>query len=400
MINVDAYVFRRLLVGHTLNGELDSLSPEWRPLGDVMNPLAAPDRKTAWEGALSLRGDSPEIRKAVIAADPLGPMPPTSFEPFATAADVRRLVSTSRWLWSLWIPDSSIFGVAAYERTGKTRFLLDLARRIWLKLDYPDGQSATFPEKTPTLWICADGHQAEIMESLPDMGLPDEAIIFTGPRSDPYANVELDDPETFEAIDRAITIHKPGLVFVDTLTTATTRDLCDQRTIAALKAPLLELCQRHRTTIGLSLHLSREGQALGRRVKSITRALLHLECPDPAHSDRLKLWVEKSYDRKPRAMGVTIKGDGNAYDFNPPVKPDPPKGGRPPEKLDKAIAFLEAELSGGDQKGCELISRWEGLGENKGTLFNAKQKMADEGRLVVDDSRKPQIWHLVTQPAP
>ena len=34
-------------------------------------------------------------------------------------------------------------------------------------------------------------------------------------------------------------------------------------------------------------------------------------------------------------------------------------------------------------------------GGNKSTLFNAKDDLVEEGLLVVDDTRKPQVWHLV-----
>ena len=48
---------------------------------------------------------------------------------------------------------------------------------------------------------------------------------------------------------------------------------------------------------------------------------MRLECPDP-RSRRLRLWMEKSFAKKPPAMGVTIKADGNTYDFNPPAGPE------------------------------------------------------------------------------
>jgi hypothetical protein len=244
--------------------------------------------------------------------------------------------------------------------------------------------------------VCSDGHQDEIAEALPLLGLPDDAVVFPAPPDDPYANTDLDSPETLQWLDQAIAAVKPGMVFIDTLTYATARDLCEQRSVSGLKGPLIDLVQKHQTIIALLLHVSIEGQALGRRIKGITRTLMHLECPDPEHRpDRLRLWVEKSFAKKPPALGVTIKADGNEYDSTPPAPKEAHRGGRPAEKLDKAIAFLEQELSSGDWKGCELISKWELLGENKGTLFNAKKKLEFDGRLVVDDSRKPQIWRLV-----
>ena len=145
----------------------------------------------------------------------------------------------------------------------------------------------------------------------------------------------------------------------------------------------------------LLLHVSKEGVALGRRVRGITRTLLHLEAPDPARPDRLRLWVEKSFAAKPAPLGVTIGPAGNNYDFNPPAPRDPSKGGRPPTAVGKAVAFLLEKLADGDRKGCELIDEWESQGGAKGTLFNAKKSLEAEGRLVVDTSVTPQLWHIV-----
>src|SRR5205085_11844473 len=49
--------------------------------------------------------------------------------------------------------------------------------------------------------------------------------------------------------------------------------------------------QRTQTTIISLLHLSKEGHALGRRIKGITRTIIQIDCPDPEQPGRLKLWV-------------------------------------------------------------------------------------------------------------
>ena len=261
---------------------------------------------------------------------------------------MRRQRTTIGWTWQGWIPSARIVGVAALEGVGKTRFFMDLARRLWHRLDWPDGQP-TLPAGTKTVWLCSDGHQDEILDIADDFGIPDDAIILPTPKDDPYGNTDLDAKETIDWLDRAIGTIKPGIVFIDTLTYATARDLCDQRAVAILKTPLVGLVQTHRVNMMLSLHLSQSGQALGRRIKGITRTLIHLECPDPDQSEHLRLWVEKSYDRKPAALGVTMEVDGNRYDNTPPLKIDPSKGGRPSVKRDKAMQFIRDELAEGQR---------------------------------------------------
>ena len=118
--------------------------------------------------------------------------------------------------------------------------------------------------------------------------------------------------------------------------------------------------------------------------------------PDPeGQKDRRRLWVDKTAVVKPPPLGITMRGEGNEYDFNPPTEPEASKGGRPPEKLGKAVAFLVDKLTAGDRKWCELITEWEGIGEAKGTLFNAYRAMVDDGRMIVNESKKPKVCHLV-----
>jgi hypothetical protein len=309
MIPTDAaYRLRRLLTGHALNGELETLPEPWKAMCEHLIPLTRSKYalQAAWQAMLAARPDRDELVKALADVDPLGPAPQVQPVRFATAADIRRIMSSVRWRWTGWIPACSIVGIAAFEGVGKTRYLLDLLRRSWHGLTWPDGQAMTLPALTPAIWLCADGNHDEVVALLPEFNLPDEAVVFPAPPDDPYANVDLDSAESLKWLDDSIACIRPVWTATDSLTYATTRDLCEQRSVAILKTPLVDLVQRHQTNIFLSLHLSREGQALGRRIKGITRTLMHLECPDPEQPHRLRLWIEKSYGKKPPALGVSM----------------------------------------------------------------------------------------------
>ena len=86
---------------------------------------------------------------------------------------------------------------------------------------------------------------------------------------------------------------------------------------------------------------------------------------------------------------------GNTYDSDPPARIVPNKGGRPPEKLEKAMAFISQRLANGDKATCDLVREWEAMGESKGTFFNARGKMVRDGLVAVDDSKRPQMCHLI-----
>ncbi|HMB05780.1 MAG TPA: hypothetical protein VKP69_18845 [Isosphaeraceae bacterium] len=78
-------------------------------------------------------------------------------------------------------------------------------------------------------------------------------IVFPTPPEEPYGGTDLDIPETLAALEQAIIATKPAFVFIDTLTSATSRDLCDQRTMKPLKAALAPLTHTHQVNIMLQL---------------------------------------------------------------------------------------------------------------------------------------------------
>jgi hypothetical protein len=398
----DAWILRRLLCGHDANGKLDALPEPWKAMGEHLAGLGKKARPAAWTAMLAALPERDEVVKILEGIDPNGPPPPiATVTQFATVADVRRILAQTRWTWEGWFPAGRIVGVAAFEGTGKTRFLLDLARLMYLGLQWPDGQPATLPPGTRTLWLCADGHQDELAEMLPAFGLPDDAVVFPAPPGEPYDGTDIDEPAFIAPggiLETAIQTVKPGFVIIDTLTNATRRDLCDQAQMKGLKAPLVRLVQQYQTNIVLSLHLNREGQALGRGIKGITRTLIHLECPDPEKPERLRLWVEESYAKKPPALGMTIGESGNTYDPNPPERPDPSRGGRPPEKRDKAMQFIRDALTQqNDRIGNDLCSEWSKDGGNPKTFWRAVDELRD-GELATDGgkgTRKQMVLHLL-----
>ncbi len=393
----DFYALAKLQAAQALNGELARMSNEFRPLGDYLASRPAKSRRKALEAALLLRPDKDAIIRAIADIDPLGPPPAASGPQFATAADLHRVSTGTRWVWDGWIPAACVVGIASPEGTGKTRFALDLARRVWLGMPWPDGQAMTLAQ-APTLWVCSDGHHDEIAENLAALGLPDEAIVFPAPPGDPYANCNLDSDETWDWLENAIASVRPAFTFIDTLTFATSLDLCDQKAVARLKGPLVDLVQAHQCNIVLNLHVSKEGQALGRRIKGVTRSLMHLEAPDSDQPERLRLWVEKTYGKRPPPLGVTIAGTGNTYDDKPPRKAELSKGGRPPDKRGKAEQFIRDSLAKeNDQIANNLCIEWEGIGGSESTFWRAVRDLAASGDITTDGGKgtgKQTMLHL------
>ena len=313
---------------------------------------------------------------------------PESVE-LATCADINQCRDAGYWAWTGWIPRSSITGIAAHAGVGKTRLTLDLCRRVWLGLPWPDGRPATYPTETPTVWVAADGHQDELRQALIDMGLPLHAIIFPAPRSSPYSGDSLDEELTWEFIAAACKRHKPAFVVVDSLSYATTLDLCSQQAIASLKKPARRIVKEHGVPFVLLMHLSKDGKVFGRRITGLTRTSIQIEATDPSDLSRLRLWVEKSFDRKPEALGIESGAKSLTYTDDPPPPADQSRGGRPATQSQLAKSFIIGALrERNDRSMAELATECERkTGASENTTWRTAKKLQDIGRITLVGGR-------------
>ncbi len=397
----DAWVFACLVSGQTLNGEMDAMSSNFKRMASHLNRLSKKARGLAWLAMMEARDDSENLIQAVADQDLSKPPPPVD-KPveYATVADIRKTMAVIRWNWEGWIPAVRLLGLASLEGTGKTRTAMDLHRRVYRHLPWPDGQEMTLPKESPAIWMCADGQHEEIADLVKEYDLPDSSVIFPASCDDPWENTSLDDSETLASLHNVIAARKPWVVCVDSLSYATTRDLCEQKTIAILKKPLVNLVQKHQINVLLLLHLSASGQALGRRIKGITRTLMHLECPDPNKSERLRFWIEKSYGKKPPVLGVTMGDRGNEYDSNPPAKPNAKTAGRPSDQREKAAQFIrEALTASNDQIANDLAAECHKLHEvSEPTFWRAVDDLKQNGEIVTEGgpgTGRRTVLHLI-----
>lgn len=325
----DAWILARLVCGHSLNGELESVSPALRGIADHLAGLPDEDRQTALGGfRCSPAIDGPALIKAMTAHHPDGPAPESVHERcYATLDDIARVVADQAWLWGDWLARGVLNVVASEPGTGKTRFGLDLARRLWFGLSWPDNQLNVMPGGTRTLWIQGDRNFAEMLQAARDFGLPGDAVSLGSAPDDPTGALDLDDPGTLAAIGGRIQAAAPALVVIDTVGMVTDRNLCRPEEARAFFAPIMELAARTGVAfLGLT-HLSKDKEALGRRIVEKARVVIKMTQPDPeGKKDRRRLWVDKSAVVKPPPLGITMGDAGNNYDFTPPTEPEPNRG--------------------------------------------------------------------------
>ncbi len=394
----DCYVLARLLAGQHVNGELAQVSEAWRPAVDYLVELRSDARGAAFEAMCAAPGiDHDAVLKAVAQIDPTGPVPEARvLRRSAHLGDLAVSSSSTRFAWPFYIVRGHFNLLSSDPKVGKTHIMLDLARRLYFREPWPDGHDPTFPAGTVTLWVCGDRHQDELRERATAFGLPGEAVKLNSLPDNPYGGWDLDEQANIDLMRDLIISERPGLVFIDTVWRATRRQLRREEEVNALLNPLVTIAQDTDTAIIGAMHLSKDGDTLGRRLEGLARAILKLYRPDPeGQPNRRKLTVIGNF-REPPPLGLTMGDTGCEYDSEPPSEPATNKGGRPAAECIKAQEFIVKHLKErNDRKGIDLINEWTQLmGEAKGTIFNARAALVSAGRLTVDDSKKPQIWHL------
>lgn len=268
----------------------------------------------------------------------------------ATAADIRAANMSTRWAWKGWIQLGATTCLAAEPGVGKTRLAMDIAKRLWHGLPWPDGQLATFPPGTKTLWVPADNQWAEMADVPEQMGIPLEAVVLNSTKANPFSGTNLDKPDQLNDLERRILRVKPALVLIDTVGMVTDLPTYKQEDAKRVFKPFAEIAQRCNVGIVLVTHLSKGGEALGRRIIGATRQVIKLCKPEGCDENRRRMWVDKTSAIKPPPLGVTMGETGNDYDLSPPAMVDdrgqavPESGGGKMGNLIHAVTWVQAAL--------------------------------------------------------
>lgn len=316
--------------------------------------------------------------------------------------DLKRAGAEVKWVWPGWIQRGVVTAIAAQGGTGKTRETADLVRRVRHKQPWPDGADPIpFDGKTVALWVVADNHHDEMVTLCDAFGISD-CVRLNAPKADPYAGVTLELAEDFVALERRVKAVRPLFVVVDTVGNATDKNLSRQEDAKAFYQPLQLIARRQNVAVLALTHLNAGGKVLGRRALEKVRTCIRMSAErinDTACKRRLE--VIKSNSQYPAALGVTMGGSGNEYDFDPPPAPedqsgfpggspdaDPAKG--PPTKVRACMEWLEAVLKDRPRLVHELRSEAESAGFSADTLYKAKTAM----KLVEGREQSYKVWGL------
>jgi hypothetical protein len=339
---------------------------------------------------------------AVYAPDPEQDEPDPNRD--ATAADLVAVNAGTRWLWEGWLPFSVLTLLTAEPSTGKTRFCLDLTKRIVNLSCWPDGSPIVLPEgiANRVLWVAADHQHAELADAPARFGFDPTRLFLNAPVSDLYGGTELQTPEQLDDFEARIRRIKPALVIIDTVTN--TSDYKSQDTSDAKRQykPLQEIAKRTGTVVLCVTHLNVAGKTLGRRADEKTRITIRLEKPESAQEHQRRLSVALSrLSIYPPALGVTMGDAGNDYDVNPPAADAAPGERGPAPAVLEAIGFLMDRLAAGPARVHSVREEGEQRQPkiSSKTLYNAVRHLQGQDRLEEFEAEGRKWWRL-THPDP
>jgi len=303
---------------------------------------------------------------------------------FATNADLKQYDLGIKWVWERWFQKSTVNLLSAEGGAGKTRFMLDLCRRVHLGLPWPDGTPTT-PWENPYLamWVAGDRNHGELLDNSQAFGFGDR-ISYSGSKKDPLGGITLNTREDFATLYRRVKAAKPMFLVVDTAGGTTSYNLAKQEEARTFFAPLSDMSMRLGLCVVVITHLNASKNTYGKRAEERVRTVIRITSENREAETKRRIEVQKSNALFPEPLGMTLQSDRCDYDTSPPDAPrgfgdqaeKSPSDG-PPTQVKLCMDWLTERLA--DAPVRESVLRSEIDRESKFTtdvFYKATKKMS------------------------
>lgn len=328
---------------------------------------------------------SPELQmKAVQLVTPTPQLPPDDdVKPdydFATADDLRRLGVSLKWTWPGWLQEGAVNLLAAEGGSGKTRFVMDLVKRVATGGEWPDGSPCPrFDGQYIAMWVAADSNHAELLSLSEEFGVADR-IAYSGTKADPTGYTTLDGLGDYVLLHKKIKAAAPLFLVIDTCGGATSKNLAKQEDARAFFKPAADIAQRrHMCVIGVT-HLNANKTVLGKRAQERVRVVMRMYAKTPNDKDcPRRIEVLKSNSLIPPPLGCLLGPVGNTYDVPAPPSPEDERDGvgqtsapGGDSRSAECMTWLRERLADSPKRVHELRTQAENAGFSPKTLYKAK----------------------------
>jgi hypothetical protein len=393
------------------NDQLRLVDPELRPLyqflrANISQPTEV--RKSFVRGYMEDtysdfdEAASQQFWDDVRAADPYGPIPSYDAvsipEGLLTMDELPEIPDEQKDLWPGRMTRGCLNLLASNPKVGKTSVLLEFERRLWFGIPTPGSSQLIYPEKTPSLWMLGDDNADEIRDRARSFGIPGKAIQFCASPDNPYDFFTLDQDITLKILEHFIPKENYGMVVVDSALRCTRKRMWDSGDVDAVWKPIIRIVREANVALVATLHTSKDGDSLGRRLEGVARSIskLYRVGKDTTESVRRKLSTTTNRVKTAHDLTLTIHDDRIEFDASSVQESDtePKKqSGRPSTARDQAKQFMRQLLSTGPETWDAIKSRWSG---NRMTLMRARQNLEQSHEIRVTAQEDDQRLELLS----
>ena len=286
-------------------------------------------------------------------------------EVYPTLVDAKRILGVTLYLWLYYIMRAGLVAIAGDVGCGKTLLMMDLHRRQYFGLSWPDG-SPILQVGRNVLWLMADQRIGQLVDAAENMNIPLDSVILASEYERETAALTLDNPESLRRLDKIVRDSKPYALVIDTFTSAMgVKEHHKPEVMNPITSYLLDIAQTYQIPVILLCHTNSEGGIYG---KALSRkcehqlALVFSNKHDITSPRNLKC-IRSRHIEKTRTFGITYENHVFSYgephemldDANHAIQI------RKESKADQDIAGMALILEKSDAKGIAIAEATSAL---------------------------------------
>lgn len=325
---------------------------------------------------------------------------------FPSLAEIAETLPPVRWLWHGWIPRGMVSLLGAFQGTGKSYFVLDLARTIIEGGPWPDGQPVE--QIGNVIYVEAEGIPQVTNDRAKSLGLNRQRIWLM--MAELGEMIDLTQPVWQDRLLDMATMLKPELIVIDSLTSISSagqNSVEDTNRLLMFLVGLARHCDCGLLVIhhlrkppggqlslpGMSVHDFRGSghiTAMARTVLGLT--VVQTGRQFSLNGKRRLDMLKTNLGVHPEGIGIEMQKDGERvrFEYGEPPSFDQESAGDNAEEW--LIGYLEAH---GTSKPGDVTAAAEAAGITKGTLYRARNALKGVIRDTEKNFRSPtNRWKL------
>lgn len=324
-----------------------------------------------------------------------------NIEDYPTLRDIFHILGETKYAWMNYIMYGGITAIAGDVGAGKTLFAMDLHRRQFLGLPWPDGTAIDSPGKK-VVWLMADQRLGQLVDISRQMSLPDDSIVLASEFQKPTIPLTLDNSSALTRLNQIVRDIKPWAVFIDTFTSAMgAKEQHKPETINPVTTSLLEIAQANQIAVILLCHTNADGGIYGKALSRKCEHQLAITLSDRhSHASPRNLHCKRSRRfEHARSFGITFQ-EGH-FEYGDPHEEIEDgfrhKNDRRDSKAETDISGVALILTKAGASGItlsEATTALQSIGRDKDAAQKAAQRALDSLRSRGKVSNRDRRWYL------